>query len=68
MRGTETTREAANAASATHHRRWWIAVLLLAGVLVAYAGALTWVTQRLQVDIQKSIHPAVSISDHRGGE
>ena len=68
MRGTETTREAANAAPATHRRRWCIAAMLVVGVLVVYAGALTWVTQRLQVDIQKSIHPAVSISDHRGGE
>ena len=42
--------------------------MLVVGVLVVYAGALTWVTQRLQVDIQKSIHPAVSISDHRSGE
>lgn len=49
-------------------RRWLIALVVGVVLLALYAGALTWVTQRLQTDIQKSIHPLpAAIEDHRAG-
>ena len=49
-------------------RRWLIALAIGAVLLALYAGALTWVTQRLQTDIEKSIHPLPAvIEDHRAG-
>ncbi len=49
-------------------RRWLIALAIGAVLLALYAGALTWVTQRLQTDIEKSIHPLpAAIEDHRAG-
>ena len=55
--------------SLTVRRRRWLIALVVGVVLIAlYAGALTWVTQRLQTDIQKSIHPLpAAIEDHRAG-
>lgn len=50
-------------------RRWLIALAVGIALLAIYAGALTWVTQRLQTDIQKSIRPLPAvIADHRTGE
>ena len=50
-------------------RRWLVVVLVIVTVLALYAGALVWVNQRLQTDIQKSIHvlPADN-QDHTAGE
>lgn len=50
-------------------RRWLVVVLVIVTVLALYAGALAWVNQRLQTDIQKSIHvlPAAN-QDHSVGE
>ena len=60
---------AAGLTSLTVRRRRWLIALVVGVVLLAlYAGALTWVTQRLQTDIQKSIHPLpAAIEDHRTG-
>jgi hypothetical protein len=54
---------------APRRRRWLVIVLVLVAVLALYAGALAWVNQRLQTDIQKSIHvlPADN-QDHSVGE
>ncbi len=50
-------------------RRWLVILLVIVIVLALYVGALAWVNQRLQTDIQKSIHvpPAVN-QDHSAGE
>ncbi len=50
-------------------RRWLPIVIVVVTVLALYAGALMWVNQRLQTDIQKSIHvvPADN-QDHSAGE
>jgi hypothetical protein len=49
-------------------RRWLIALAIGVVLLALYAGALTWLTQRLQTDVQKSIHPLpAAIEDHRAG-
>lgn len=43
-------------------RRRWVAVAIVGIVLLAlYAAGLAWVTHRLQVDVQRSIHPAPSV-------
>lgn len=50
-------------------RRWWIVATVIAVVLVLYAGALTWTTRRLEVDIQKSIHSLPDANaGHRDGD
>ncbi len=50
-------------------RRWWIGAAVIAVVLLLYAGALTWTTRRLEVDIQKSIHALPDASaGHRDGD
>jgi hypothetical protein len=55
--------------SPRRRRRWWISAVLIAVVLVLYAGALTWTTRRLEVDIQKSIHaPPDASAGHRDGD
>ncbi|MEO6263889.1 MAG: hypothetical protein ABIO58_02815 [Luteimonas sp.] len=48
-------------------RRRWLIVLAICVVLAGiYAGALTWVTQRLETDIQKSIRPLPAmVEDHQ---
>ena len=53
-------------ASGARRRHLWIAALVLLGLLAAYAATLTWVTHRLETDVQKSIHPvpAVLAADH----
>ncbi len=50
-------------------RRWLVILIMVITVLALYAGALAWVNQRLQTDIQKSIHvvPADN-QDHSAGE
>ena len=49
--------------------RWLIALATGVVLLGIYAGALTWVTQRLETDIQKSIRPLpAAVEDHRAGE
>lgn len=41
-----------------HRRRRWLIVTGIVGaVLIAYALTLTWATQRLETDLQKSIRP-----------
>lgn len=40
----------------TPRRRWLTMIAIGAIVLALYAGALGWVNERLQTDIQKSIH------------
>lgn len=49
-------------------RRWLTITIVVVALLALYAGALMWVNQRLQIDIQKSIHvlPADS-QDHPAG-
>jgi hypothetical protein len=43
-------------------RRRWILPTVIGVVLLAlYAGSLAWVTHRLQIDVQRSIHPAPSV-------
>lgn len=37
-------------------KRWWMIAVTATIVLALYAGALTWATQRLESDIQKSMH------------
>lgn len=37
-------------------RRWRVGLSIAGLVLLLYVGALTWTTQRLETDIQKSIH------------
>ncbi len=50
-------------------RRWLVILVAIVTVLALYAGALAWVNQRLQTDIQKSIHvPPVVNQDHSAGE
>lgn len=50
------------AATLKPRRRRWVAFTLAGLVLLAlYAGGLAWVTHRLQVDVQRSIHPAPSV-------
>lgn len=46
-------------------RRWVLALVAGIVLLLLYAGALTWVTRRLQVDVQKSIHPAPAVLEAR---
>jgi hypothetical protein len=42
--------------------------VLGAALIALYAGALNWITHRLQTDIQKSIRPLpAAIEDHRAG-
>lgn len=52
-----------------HRRRHWLIGLTIGALLLAaYAGALTWVSQRLETDIQKSIRPLpASLEDHQHG-
>lgn len=45
------------AVPAPRRRRWLLVVGIIGVVLVAYAFTLTWATQRLENDIQKSIRP-----------
>ena len=50
-------------------RRWLPMVIIGVVVLALYAGALGWVNQRLQTDIQKSIHTVPADNqDHSAGE
>jgi hypothetical protein len=50
-------------------RRRWLTVLCVGIVLLTiYAGSLAWVTRRLQVDIQKSIHPVPAVLQARHPE
>lgn len=52
-----------------HRRRWVTLVVTSVIVLALYAGALSWVNQRLQTDIRKSIHTLPTVNqDHSGGE
>ena len=55
--------------SPARRRHWRIGVLALIALLAGYAGALAWVTNRLEIDVQKSIHPApaVMVADHPEG-
>ena len=50
-------------------RRWLIAIGATVAVLTVYVGVLTWVTRRLETDIQKSIRPLpAAMEDHRPAE
>ena len=50
-------------------RRWLTILVVVTTVLALYVGAVIWVNQRLETDIQKSIHvlPADN-QDHSAGE
>ncbi len=47
--------------SPLRRRRWWVAGVIGVLLLVVYVLALAWVTQRLQNDVEKSIHPVQAI-------
>ena len=44
------------AGSFWRQRRWRVGLSIAGLLLVLYVGALAWTTQRLETDIQKSIH------------
>jgi uncharacterized RDD family membrane protein YckC len=49
-------------------RRWPVALAVVAMMLAAYAVGLGWFAQRLQADLDKTLHtaPVVEDSQHRG--
>ena len=50
-------------------KRWLVAIGAAVAVLAIYVGVLTWVTRRLETDIQKSIRPLpAAMEDHRPGD
>jgi hypothetical protein len=49
-------------------RRWIVVGIAILLVLGAYAGALAWVGQRLEIDVQRSIHPVPAALAARHGE
>lgn len=49
-------------------RRWWRAGVIGVLLLVMYVVALAWVTQRLQSDVEKSIHPVQALQPGHSGE
>ena len=50
-------------------KRWLIGIGAAVAVLAVYVGVLTWVTRRLETDIQKSIRPLpAAMEDHRSAE
>ncbi len=66
----QTRVEDQNAAVESSPRRRWMGIVIAVVVVLAlYAGALLWVNQRLQTDIQKSIHTLpVDNQDHPAGQ
>ncbi|WP_166212996.1 hypothetical protein [Cognatiluteimonas telluris] len=55
------TSAGATAPPSARRRRWIVPTLIGVVLLALYAGSLAWVTHRLQVDVQRSIHPAPSV-------
>ena len=48
----------ASASSTTAPRRRWRVIAIVAVLLLgSYAAGLAWVARRLEIDVQKSIHP-----------
>lgn len=58
-----------DAARSARHRRWWWLSLAVVVVLGVYAGALAWVTRRVEAGVERSIQPLpVVMQDRRHGE
>ena len=49
-------------------RRWLVVAIVALLVLGSYAGALAWVTRRLEIDVQKSIHPVPAALSDRASD
>jgi uncharacterized membrane protein HdeD (DUF308 family) len=47
----------------SRRRRWWVLGTIGVLLLVLYVVALAWVTQRLQSDVENSIHPVQALQD-----
>jgi hypothetical protein len=51
------------------HRRWWWLSLAVVIVLGVYAGALAWVTKRVEAGVERSIQPLpVAVQDRPPGD
>lgn len=58
-----------DAARSAKYRRWWWMSLAVAIVLGAYAGALAWVTKRVEAGVERSIQPLpVAVQDRPQGD
>ena len=58
-----------DAARSARHRRWWWLSLAVVIVLGVYAGALTWVTRRVEAGVERSIQPLpAAMQDRQRGE
>jgi hypothetical protein len=58
-----------DAARSAKHRRWWWMSLAVAVVLGVYAGALAWVTKRVEAGVERSIQPLpVAVQDRPQGD
>ena len=56
-----------DAARSAKHRRWWLSLAVVI-VLGVYAGALAWVTQRVEAGVERSIQPLpVAVQDRQQG-
>ena len=58
-----------DAARSAKHRRWWWLSLAVVIVLGVYAGALAWVTKRVEAGVERSIQPLpVAVQDRPQGD
>jgi hypothetical protein len=58
-----------DAARSARHRRWWWLSLAVVIVLGVYAGALAWVTRRVEAGVERSIQPLpAAMQDRQRGE
>jgi hypothetical protein len=56
-------------ARSAKYRRWWWMSLAVAVVLGVYAGALAWVTKRVEAGVERSIQPLpVAVQDRPQGD
>jgi type VI protein secretion system component VasF len=53
--------DGAAALAPSRRRRWWMLGTIGVLLLVLYVVALAWVTQRLQTDVENSIHPVQAL-------
>jgi hypothetical protein len=51
---------------AGRRRRWLVLAVVGIVLLSLYAAGLAWVTHRLQIDVQRSVHPAPSVLEAAG--